>query len=82
MAKTNAELQADFRRRSELVRLDIRIEGAAKRALARLAAHQGLTQGAALTELILKAERGVLAILNSAEQEAFSACKPVKDITG
>ena len=37
MAKTNAELQAEFRRRSELVRLDIRIEGGAKRALARLA---------------------------------------------
>ena len=43
MAKTNAELQKAFKQRSELVRLDIRIKGGAKRALARLAAHQGLT---------------------------------------
>lgn len=63
-------------------RLDIRIEGSAKRALARLAAHQGLTQSNTLTELILKAERDVLATLNGAEREAFSACKPIKVITG
>ena len=82
MAKTNAELQKAFKQRSELVRLDIRIKGGAKRALARLAAHQGLTQGAALSELVLKAERDVLAILDGAERDAFSACKPVKEITG
>ena len=77
MAKTNAELQADFRRRSELVRLDIRIEGSAKRALARLAAHQGLPQHKVLTELILSAERDVLATLGNSEREAFAACKPI-----
>ena len=82
MAKTNAELQADFRRRSELLRLDIRIEAGAKRALARLAAHQGLTQSTVLSELILKAERDVLATLDGTEREAFSACKSVKKITG
>ena len=81
MAKTNEELQAKLQRRSELGRLDIRIEGCAKRALARLAVHQGLTQGAALSELILKAERDVLATLDGAEREAFTACEPVKDIT-
>ena len=40
---------AEFRRRSELERL---------------ASHQGITQGASLSELILKAERDVLAILD------------------
>jgi len=82
MAKTNAELQKAYRQRSELARLDIRIEGGAKRALARLAAHQGLTQSNTLTELILAAERDVLATLNGAEREAFSACKSIKIITG
>ena len=77
MAKTNAELQKDFRRRSELVRLDIRIEGGAKRALERLAAHSGATQSAALSGLILAAERAVLATLDGAGREAFSACKPI-----
>lgn len=77
MAKTNAELQKDFRRRSELVRLDIRIEGGAKRALARLAAHSGATQSTTLSELILAAERDVLASLDSAGREAFSACKTI-----
>ena len=81
MAKTNAELQQAYRQRSERERLDIRIEGGAKRALARLAVHQGLTQGSALTELILKAERDVLATLDGAAREAFTACEPVKDIT-
>lgn len=81
MAKTNAELQKAYRQRSELQRLDIRIEGGAKRALARLTAHQGLTQSNTLTELILKAERDVLATLDDAEREVFSACKPIKDIT-
>lgn len=77
MAKTNAELQKDFRRRSELVRLDIRIEGGAKRALARLAAHSGATQSAALSELILKVERDVLATLDDAGREAFLACNTI-----
>ena len=77
MAKTNAELQKDFKRRSELVRLDIRIEGGAKRALARLAAHGGATQGNTLNELILKAELDVLTTLSVTEREAFSACKPI-----
>ncbi len=82
MAKTNAELQAEFRRRSELVRLDIRIEGGAKRALARLAVHQGATQGNTLSELILKAERDVLATLDGADREAFTTCKPIKKLPG
>ena len=82
MAKTNAELQADFRRRSELLRLDIRIEGGAKRALARLAVHQGLTQSTVLSELILKAERDVMAALDKPSHDAYMACEPVKTITG
>lgn len=82
MAKTNAELQKAYRQRSELQRLDIRIEGGAKRALARLAAHQGLTQSNTLSELILKAERDVLDTLDGEAREAFSACKPIKPITG
>ena len=71
MAKTNAELQKAYRQRSELERLDIRIEGGAKRALARLAAHQGLTQSLTLSELILKAERDLVATLDDAGQRAF-----------
>ena len=82
MAKTNAELQKAYRHRSELLRLDIRIEGGAKRALARLAAHQGLTQSNTLSEVILKAEREVLTRLDDAGREAFSACQPIKIITG
>ena len=82
MAKTNAELQADFRRRSELLRLDIRIEGGAKRALARLAAHQGLTQSTVLSELILKAERDVMAALDKPSHDAYMACESAKSITG
>ena len=77
MAKSNAELQQAYRLRSELLLLDIRIEGMAKRALARLAAHQGTTQSATLSELILKAERDVLATLDDTEREAFAACKPI-----
>ena len=82
MSKTNAELQKAYRQRSELLRLDIRIEGGAKRALARLAAHQGLTQSNTLSEVILKAEREVLTRLDDAGREAFSACQPIKIITG
>jgi hypothetical protein len=77
MAKTNAELQKAYRQRTELQRLDIRIEGPAKRALARLAAHHGLTQGSTLTELLLKAERDVLATLEDAQRKAYYG-----DITG
>ena len=82
MAKTNAELQKAYRQRSERSRLDIRIEGGAKRALERLAVHQGLPQHEVLTELLLKAERDVMDTLDTAEGKAFSACKPVKSITG
>jgi hypothetical protein len=81
MAKTNAELQKAFKQRSELDRLDIRIEGGAKRALARLAAHHGITQSTALSELILKAERDVLSTLDKSSHAAFMACEPVKIIT-
>jgi len=80
MAKTNAELQKAYRQRSERERLDIRIEGGAKRALARLAAHQGLSQHEALTELLLKAERATLATLSESERLAFSTAE--KTITG
>lgn len=60
-----------------MVRLDIRIEGIAKRALVRLAAHHGMTQSAMLNELILKAEREVHATLNTSEREAYTDCKPI-----
>lgn len=82
MAKTNAELQKAYRRRSELTRLDIRIEGGAKRALARLAAHQATTQGAALSELILKAEREATADMDAQAREDFYECKAPQSITG
>lgn len=82
MAKTNAELQQAYRQRSERARLDIRIEGGAKRALARLAAHQGASQHEVLTELLLKAERDVLATLDKSQHDEFMACKPVTAITG
>lgn len=82
MAQTNAELQHAYRLRTERERLDIRIEGAAKRALARLAVHQGLNQHEVLTELLLAAERVVLATLNEKQRKAFAACKPRSDITG
>ncbi len=83
MAKTNAELQQAYRQRSELQRLDIRIEGMAKRALARLAAYQGTTQSNALSELILKAERDVQATLDDAGKAGYAAGSvPVKTITG
>ena len=83
MAKTNAELQQAYRQRTERERLDIRIEGAAKRALARLAMHQGLSQHETLTELLLAAERVALATLtDTTERQAFAACEPRAGITG
>ena len=71
MAKTNAELQQAYKQRSERERLDIRIEGAAKRALARLAVHQGLCQHEVLTELLLKAESDALGTLTKKGREDF-----------
>ena len=82
MAKTNAEHQKAYRRRSELVRLDIRIEGGAKRALTRLAAHMAMTQSAALSEVILKAERDATAEMDAQAREDFYDCKPRQNITG
>jgi hypothetical protein len=81
MAKTNAEIQKAYRQRSELQRLDIRIEGGAKRALARLAAHHGQTQGNTLAELILKAERDLVATLGDGERKAFYGDKSPQNIT-
>ena len=77
MAKTNAELQRAYKRRNERVRLDIRIEGSAKRALARLATYRGLSQHEVLTELLLIAEREVLGTLDEAQRQAFSTCKSI-----
>jgi hypothetical protein len=83
MAKSNAELQQAYRRRSELVRLDIRIDGMAKRALARLAAYQATTQSSTLSELILKAERDVQDTLDDAAKAGYATGSvPVKTITG
>ena len=65
-----------------MARLDIRIEGGAKRALARLSVYQGASQQEVLTELLLKAERDVLATLDKSSQSAFMACQSVKTITG
>ena len=82
MAKTNAELQQAYRQRTERERLDVRIEGAAKRALARLAAHQGLCQHEVITDLLLSSERAALAALDDTGREAFMTCKPRSIITG
>ena len=71
MAKSNADHQKAHRQRSERERLDIRIEGGAKRALERLAAYQGLSQHEVLTELLLSAERAAVGILSESEREHF-----------
>lgn len=82
MAKTNAELQQAYRQRSERVRLDVRIDGAAKRALERLATQQGAAQHEVLNELLLQAERDAAALLGDQARADFYACKPPQNITG
>lgn len=77
MAKTNAELQKAYRRRTELTRLDILIEGPAKRALVRLAAQHNYPMRVILQDLVLQAERDVLATLDDAQRKAFAACQPI-----
>ncbi len=69
MNKTNSERQAQYRRRRSSAgengerRLNTWVSTAASLALARLAAHQGLTRRAMLEQLILTADQAVTANL-------------------
>jgi hypothetical protein len=67
MAKTNAELQKAYRQRSERERLDIRIEGGAKRALV---ADLGMSrQGSNITSLKNQARKLFNATISASYQE-------------
>lgn len=82
MAKTNAELQRDFKRRSELTRLDVLIEGPAKRALDRLAVQRNVAMRVILQDLLLQAERDATAGMTAKARTDFYACKPVQTLPG
>jgi len=56
VAKTNAEIQKSFRDRSELKRVDLRIQPKAKQALDFISKHFGISQQESISALILRAE--------------------------
>ena len=66
MAKSNVERQAAYRRRNlkseegKGERLDVVIDLHAKRALERLARHQGITLRAMLEKLLIEAEQAIV----------------------
>lgn len=75
-AKTNAERQRDYRARQKTEgegahRLNTWLASAAHFALARLAAHRGMTRRAALERLILAADRQAAAGLSDEAFEAY-----------
>ncbi len=82
MAKTNSQLQREFRQRSELTRLDVLIEGPAKRALDRLAVQRNVAKRVILQDLLLQAERDATAGMSADVRNDFYAGKPVQTITG
>ena len=88
-AKSNAERQADYRRRHLLEpdtvdseRLNMVVPVSAKRKLERLAAHYGVTQRMLLAGMLLEAENGVLAGLWRVQEKAYYAMTDVRASPG
>ena len=76
MAKTNSQIQADYRTRqvgngSGAARLDILLSIHAKNALQRLAGHSKLSQRAMLEKLITDAQSNLIDTMNGDQQAAF-----------
>ncbi|MTK63180.1 MAG: hypothetical protein F8N15_01230 [Methanobacterium sp.] len=74
MPKSNAERQADYRRRQregDGTRLSMIVPFSASMTLRRLAAHGGISQIEVLQTLLRNAERDLLAGMTAKEQSAY-----------